>query len=257
MKPNYLALPHILHAGRFSGDHDVNWHTHPGCELVLVTSGRCDYRMSGRDFQGPSGTLFICPDEVPQYQVSMGHCETTYISFLWNQDSFDVSARTVALDLNSAARRWIEDICDLWTGTRLGCKTQMECLLLAVLDQITGHEAQEQNSRGLHPALTQAQSFIEAMIDRPINVAEVAKACHVSPGYLNELFNAAHGCGPLEFHKRRRLARAARLLLSPYLSVLQVALQCGYSDANFFTRQFRGFFGQTPTDYRKSMNAPD
>lgn len=246
----YLSLPRVLNSGRFSGEWDVSWHSHAGDELVLVTSGACDHRVNGKDMRGERGTLFICPAEVPQYQVTHGFAETTYVVFHWNAAYFSGAERAVSLNLEGPERRWLEDICDLWMGNAPGSENLMGALMLAVLESISMREARHEKGLGLHPALREAQMLIEARVGGPLDVAALAKACHVSAGYLNELFQAAHECGPLEYHQRLRLARAARLLESPYLSVAQVAAQCGYEDANFFARQFRRQFGYAPSKHR-------
>ena len=48
----------------------------------------------------------------------------------------------------------------------------------------------------------------------------------------------------------------ARHLLDTHLelSVLEVALQCGYDDQSSFTRAFKRFFGITPSEYQQRSN---
>jgi AraC-like DNA-binding protein len=38
------------------------------------------------------------------------------------------------------------------------------------------------------------------------------------------------------------------------LSMPEIAEQCGFSDANYFTRRFRMIHGITPSEYRKSLH---
>ncbi|MBQ4165586.1 MAG: helix-turn-helix transcriptional regulator, partial [Oscillospiraceae bacterium] len=47
-----------------------------------------------------------------------------------------------------------------------------------------------------------------------------------------------------------RIRRACSLLRENTLSITEVALRCGFSDSNYFSRAFRKCCGMTPSQYR-------
>ena len=49
-----------------------------------------------------------------------------------------------------------------------------------------------------------------------------------------------------------RVEKARELLASTRLSVREVSVACGYSDANYFARVFKRVTGKTPSEYRIS-----
>jgi AraC family transcriptional regulator, L-rhamnose operon regulatory protein RhaS len=51
-----------------------------------------------------------------------------------------------------------------------------------------------------------------------------------------------------------RLNRSAELLKNSDMRITDIALQCGFNDANYFTRQFRNFKGFSPRTYREQMH---
>ncbi|MNO02539.1 DNA-binding transcriptional regulator AraC [compost metagenome] len=53
----------------------------------------------------------------------------------------------------------------------------------------------------------------------------------------------------MQFLLKIRMERA-RLLLSEPLTVEQVAASVGFPDALYFSKQFKKWYGQAPTDYR-------
>ena len=49
-----------------------------------------------------------------------------------------------------------------------------------------------------------------------------------------------------------RVEKAKTMLVSTRLSIREVSLACGYTDANYFARVFKRITGKTPSEYRLS-----
>jgi AraC-like DNA-binding protein len=56
---------------------------------------------------------------------------------------------------------------------------------------------------------------------------------------------------PQEFLRTVRLKYAASVLSQKKLRVSEVAYMCGYKDISYFSKSFKEFYGQSPTDYIK------
>ena len=50
-----------------------------------------------------------------------------------------------------------------------------------------------------------------------------------------------------------RMERSKRLLASTEELIGDIALKCGFEDANYFARLFKQIFNVTPSQYRKSL----
>ena len=59
------------------------------------------------------------------------------------------------------------------------------------------------------------------------------------------------GMPPHEYIRKMRLMRAAELLKDPTLSISEVAYQTGFEDPNYFSRNFKEYFGVTASQFRK------
>ncbi|MFV0376937.1 MAG: two-component regulator propeller domain-containing protein [Mangrovibacterium sp.] len=59
------------------------------------------------------------------------------------------------------------------------------------------------------------------------------------------------GYAPKDFVRIVRMKKAGKLLSDPGASVTEVAFEVGYSDANYFSRQFKKHFGENPSDFHK------
>ena len=244
-------------AGRFASDKDVPEHSHPGCELVLVTEGTCQHglRLDGTTgmtwLEASAGTLFILPAQVPQVQTTHGFARTTYASFLVPNWFFDERARTLLLPLQDPAARWLEDLCDFFLQPERAPEAVLGSLLLALLERLNFLEHRQAARAEVHPALDRALAVLNAELAEPLDLPELAQRAHVSPSHLTALFRLRFGCGALKYRQELRLQRSARLLQNPYLRVHEAAEACGFEDANYFTRLFTRRFGRAPGQWRK------
>jgi AraC family transcriptional regulator len=105
---------------------------------------------------------------------------------------------------------------------------------------------------GLTPAqIAVASDFMEAHLDRPLALADIAGACGLSPTHFARRFKAALGVPPHQRLMQLRVERAKRLLQGP-LPIVEVALACGFAHQEHLTRVFRQQTGMTPASFRRS-----
>lgn len=81
-------------------------------------------------------------------------------------------------------------------------------------------------------------------------LAELAKVARLSPHHFHRLFKAYAGLPVAAYVRRRRLILAAAHLAEPGTSVLDAALEAGFSSHEAFTRAFTALFGLRPRDYK-------
>jgi AraC-like DNA-binding protein/quercetin dioxygenase-like cupin family protein len=96
-----------------------------------------------------------------------------------------------------------------------------------------------------------AIDYLEAHFDEPIKVEELAKLCCMSKRNFARVFRIATASGPIAYHTKLRLARAAGTLRRSDENVTSVAYKMGFNDSNYFTRRFHEMFGVSPRDYRQ------
>ncbi|WP_221030380.1 AraC family transcriptional regulator [Actomonas aquatica] len=104
------------------------------------------------------------------------------------------------------------------------------------------------------PALDQirrALAAIEAHLDRPLAMAELARRAGYSTWHFQRVFLALVDEPVASYVRRRRLTEAARMLRhEPEQRLLEVALAVGFESHEAFTRAFRRESGHTPSGFR-------
>jgi AraC-like DNA-binding protein len=103
--------------------------------------------------------------------------------------------------------------------------------------------------------LKRAAAFIDAHLDRPLDVDTIADAAGLSPSYFARLFRAWSGRSVMRYVRQQRVHRARQLLADVDLSIKQVAARCGFDDPYHFSRVFREEDGLPPSQYRAALLA--
>jgi transcriptional regulator GlxA family with amidase domain len=103
--------------------------------------------------------------------------------------------------------------------------------------------------------LAQALNLIATRFADPdLNVFAIAKAQSVSRRYIQRLFKAT-GRSFTDHVKELRLQFAFQACRDPdnsHRTIVDIALEAGFSDVSYFNKQFRARFGDTPSAVRKS-----
>jgi len=81
-------------------------------------------------------------------------------------------------------------------------------------------------------------------------LVDLLSIAHMSSSNLLRVFRKATGQTPIEYLVRLRIQRAMEILRNTELSITEIAMEVGFNDSNYFTRQFRRVVGTTPRDFR-------
>lgn len=130
--------------------------------------------------------------------------------------------------------------------------TLLSGLLEAPHDHTAPLSRQRSAPRPRHLRL--AEGFIEAHLDQPITLEDMAEAAHTSPRSLQLAFRDWRGTTPLAFWRDARLARAHADLLAapPGTTVTEIALRWGFTHFGRFSELHRARYGLSPRDVLKS-----
>lgn len=102
-----------------------------------------------------------------------------------------------------------------------------------------------------HPKLLQVVSLMEQHLEEPLARAELARRAGLSTRQLERLFRRYLGRTPTRYYLELRLHRARALLTQTAMSVLNVALACGFVSASHFSKCYREFFHKMPREERR------
>ena len=113
----------------------------------------------------------------------------------------------------------------------------------------SGSLEQEYRSR-----INKTMDYIESDLGRQFTLEELASVANFSRFHFHRIFLGMVGETPFQFIHRLRLERiASQVQTQPRESITDIAFRCGFQDLSVFSRSFRAAFGQSATEFRRSV----
>lgn len=97
-----------------------------------------------------------------------------------------------------------------------------------------------------HPKLSAVIQMMEANIEEPISPSILAKDVGMSTRQLERLFRRYLNRSPKRYYMELRLQKARNLLMQTDMSVINVALACGFASPSHFSKCYRAQYNTTP-----------
>ena len=106
-----------------------------------------------------------------------------------------------------------------------------------------------------HPKLSRVIQMMEINIEEPISPSILAKDVGMSTRQLERLFRRYLDRSPKRYYMELRLQKARNLLMQTDMSVINVALACGFASPSHFSKCYRAHYDTTPYRERGSHAA--
>ncbi len=97
-----------------------------------------------------------------------------------------------------------------------------------------------------HPKLSRVIQMMEQNIEEPISPATLAHDVGMSTRQLERLFRRYLSRSPKRYYMELRLQKARNLLMQTDMSVINVALACGFASPSHFSKCYRSHYDTTP-----------
>lgn len=255
-------------------------HTHDFSELVIVTGGSGIHVIKDEEYPVAAGDTFVITDNSPHEYRDMKDLALINVLYdarelgmvRWDVRSLPGYYALFRLEphyrkqhkFESRLRLSIEDLGKLqYLIDRLdkelathepGFRLQATALFMEMVTFLSRcyGRAHESTSRKLLK-IGEAISYIEEHYRQDIDLDKLSKIAHMSRRNFTRTFREAMGMSAVDHLIHLRIARASDLLRSDDITVTEVAFNVGFSDSNYFTRQFKKIIGLSPSEFRKTV----
>lgn len=106
-----------------------------------------------------------------------------------------------------------------------------------------------------HPKLSQVIQQMELNIEEPISPSLLARDVNMSTRQLERLFRRYLNRSPKRYYMELRLQKARNLLMQTDMSVINVALACGFASPSHFSKCYRAHYDTTPYRERGAQSS--
>lgn len=273
-----------------SGRRAFREHHHTEFEIVLFKSGRGTYTVTGKSYDIMPGDIFLfstnevhCITEIAEGEemVLMNvHFEPR---FIWSSgnDLFDAKYLKIffgrndkfenRLDRENPARDKIgrmllnmeEEFFQKPAEYVLMVKAELLKILVTLIrsfDYVSEDDDDLYFYRQNFPKIEAAMNYIHQNLCSDLTLDRLAQEANMSRAYFSTIFKKLNGVTPWEYITAHRIERAISLLERDTLTIMEIALQCGFNNTANFNHAFKRVTGKTPTGYKNdppfSKNTP-
>ena len=255
-------------------------HTHDFSELIIITGGGGEHWINGSAYPVTAGDIFLIQGNTEHYFEKRHKLDMYNIMF---DDSYlkehlhslrSLSGFNAFFLFEPTYRRSHKFKSRLHIGseTMRPLKTELQRMVEESRDGRPGSDLillakaleifvfiSREYSRIKNPMarslcrLGELISLLENRYREHWTIEKISRIASMAPSTLLPVFRKVTGYSPIDYLLHVRLAKAGEMLQKTELPISEIALECGFTDSNYFSRQFRRHFSCSPRDYRKNQ----
>lgn len=232
-----------------------HWHEHT--EMLYFFGGKGKVACGGKVFDVKKGDLIIA-NQNELHTCMEGIC--SFGCILLPPSFFDGSHAIFENIVRDAeVQRLAEKIFEEFSAKKTAYKSAVRAytyMLVTVLTRnytkdILNDKAYMLRAEKLNK-INKAIEYINNNYAEDISTAFLSETVHISVWHFCRLFKEVTGKTPKEYINDIRIDKACGLIKNTDMTVTEIALCCGFSDMNYFSRYFKMRIGMPPTKYAKS-----
>ena len=100
-----------------------------------------------------------------------------------------------------------------------------------------------------------ATQIMQRDFSEGISILDIACQCRLSLSHFIRAFSNTVGTAPYAWCVQKRVQHAEALLTETHLPIVQIALECGFTDQAHFTKAFAKANGTTPARWRRQPSS--
>lgn len=235
-------------------------HWHDRMEILRIKKGEMLLDIATETLKAKQGEAVILPpktvhkgystNEKLEYDVLMFDVRTFYnetdICKKYLPAIFDGRAKFANITANKEILASLDSLCNELDSDSLSANAAIYNLI----DKLTKNCILNFHSKIESTLAFEMMNFLEKNFNTEINNEIISKHFGYTASHLCRRFKAATGLAPITYLKIYRLEKARDLLKKGERNISKISSECGFSDANYFTRCFKSHFGVCPTFYK-------
>lgn len=245
----------ILFVGKHARTFNVARHFHQNWELIYCTGGSGEMVFNRHVIPYREHSLLVIPPRVPHLNRSQTGFTNIHMNIATEEMGASLSEPILLqLEEENHLQSAFEAAFYYYSNGGLG-----QSVVLPIYGQLIVAMIKTMNTDYIQNDVVRCvrDHILRNYPDAGFDLNAYLRTLPFSAEYLTRLFKNEMGMTPRQFLTDRRLENAASslALMDGSLSVSQIARQCGFNDALYFSKVFKQRYGVSPKYYRPSNSA--
>ena len=251
------------------------FHSHDFVEIVCVFDGSGTHHLTGESFQLHNGSVFIIPPGVAHRFEIKDNEKLSLFNIIYQPEKlplcqpelrnlpkfkqlfmplcnaavprFDIGEKNMA-ETVSLLEQFMAEAQSALPDSR-SCQTALMTLLMCKLFRLYPGDLPLEASA--ENAIREVQEFLNTHPSQECSINRLARIARMSRSNLLKRFKEATGLPPHQYQLLRQLNKACAELKTTTMPIADIAIDCGFTDTNYFSRLFSRHIGVSPRQYRK------
>lgn len=259
---------------------ELIYHWHDCLEITYVKSGKGCYYVNGNAYEMNPGDIIIFNNIEPHAWVTHSPTPMVLVVLVFNLgliwsgqiDLFDyqylkpflersTTFQNRLLGYNHITKEIAElifQINDEYNNEKTGYKLMIKARLLVIITHLMRYFQDDSKPSHLikqkEDGLQRLEQTIKYIQDNYANALELKQAASVAcmnPNYFSSFFKKTFGISFKEYLTALRIAGSVQLLKNTDKTLIEIALECGFSSMSNFYLAFNRVMGMSPTCFRE------
>ena len=241
-------------------------HFHPEIEIVFVIAGEVCISTKDNYYKLSKEDIILLNSNSAHKIESIGDTAICKIQIAYNvltnvvnNGNYIFYCNSLYDELNSYDE--LRNIIKKIVFSYLGHEKKTECLryglVFELLDiliecfQKDGEYFKYKNGSKENEQIQYIINYVNLNYQNSISLNELANEMFTSPSTLSRFFKKHYGIYFGDFVNKVRFNYAVKDLLETNKTITKIAIDCGFSNASVFSKNFQSMYGMSPTEYRK------
>lgn len=262
-------------------DDDMELHTHDNfSELVIVLSGTAIHEVDGEEYPIKKGDVFVINDRtchgykkpknfricnimfvLPYFLDFQSDIKTTpgfhalfVIEPTLTREQGFKRQLTLNLEQYNKIKTLTDKLMTEYEEKLPGYQTMIISLLTQIFTSLSRYYVSSKKNKSTEIiSIASAIAYMENHFQEEISIEDLAKRSGMSSRHFRRVFHRVYEISPAKYITILRIQAATNALHNFDLPVTEIALMCGFSDSNYFSRKFKAETGKSPLEYRKYL----
>lgn len=259
---------------------DIPWHWHEDFELFLMEKGNLIYKTLSKSILLEPGDIVFTKSKVihtvinveprktivnacqffDNYFISGGEgniIDTKYIIPLQRNEDIDVILFKPDDERYETVKRLFDNNSELFKKKEKYFEFELRrnvCdIWRIIMESVDNIDCDLGVSPLVNKRLRNAITYIQKHYNEKITLEDISENVHVSIRECNRMFNKYLKLSPINYLQSVRLQKATAMLTDQSKSIVEVALENGYTSCSYFGKIFKEHHNITPKEYREHL----